>query len=76
MESDMVKVSQNLSLTVRLPGISNQYAKVGVEISEIDTTLPIEPQLLESKGAIKQAWKYALDLIDSQIDDIIKKAGE
>ena len=41
----MAKISQSLSFTFRVGQASNQYCKVNLEVSEIDTELPLDAQL-------------------------------
>ena len=70
----MPKISQSLSFTFRVGGPqTNQYSKVNLEISEIDTSLPIAPQLEEAKEAQKELWNFIWGEVDNQIDQIVGK---
>ena len=46
----MAKVSMHLGFTFRVGDLStNQYGRIDLSIDQIDTELPVEPQLEESK---------------------------
>lgn len=71
----MAKISQSLGFTFRLGSDprSNQYGKVGLEISEIDTSLPIEPQLEEAKEGFKKLWEFIYGEVDKEVEKILEK---
>ena len=70
----MPKISQSLGFTFRLGGEkSNEFCRLNVEISEIDTDLPIEPQLEKTGEGIVQIWKFLLKKIDAEIDEVLDR---
>ena len=71
----MAKISQSLGFTFRLGSDprSNQYGKVSLEISEIDTTLPIEPQLEEVKKGLDAIWKFIYAQVDKEVEKVLEK---
>lgn len=73
----MPKVSQSLSFTFRIGGQnSGQFAKVNIDISEIETSLPIEPQLEEAKIALNKTWPFILKAVDAEVDKVQKMIKE
>ncbi|MBI2020118.1 hypothetical protein HYS94_01740 [Candidatus Daviesbacteria bacterium] len=68
----MAKISQQLSFTFRI-GVDQkgQFAKVTVQIDEIDTELPIKEQLEKVDGALDKVWAYIKKKVDAQIDEVL-----
>ena len=57
----------HLGFTFRVGDLStNQYGRVDLSVDQIDTALPIEHQLEESKDAAEQIWQF----IKSKVDKI------
>ena len=55
----MPKVSAHLGFTFRVgPLEQNQYGRVDLTVDQIDTELPIEPQLEESKKVADVVWEF------------------
>ena len=72
----MAKVSQSIVLTFRVGNVSdNHYAKIGIDISEIDTGLPLEPQLAEVDTAIQAVWEKAKSQMGTEVKKIYEKLG-
>ena len=68
----MAKVDVHLGFTFRVgPLDQNQYGRVDLTVSQIDTELPVEPQLEESKEVADVVWTFVKGKIDSQIDDML-----
>lgn len=73
----MPKISQSLSFTFRIGGQnSGQFAKVNIDIAEIETSLPIEPQLEEVKIALNKTWPFILKAVDVEVDKVQKLVNE
>ena len=71
----MAKVSVHLGFTFRVGDLStNQYGRMDLSVDQIDTELPIDKQLEESKAAADQVWKFVKGKVDSQIDGILDEA--
>lgn len=71
----MAKVSAHLGFTFRVgPLEHNQYGRVDLTLDQIDTDLPLEPQLEESKKIADVVWEYIKEKVDSQIEDMLDKA--
>ena len=68
----MAKVSVHLGFTFRIGDLStNQYGRMDLSVDQIDTELPIDKQLEESKQAAEQVWEYVKGKLDSQIDEVL-----
>ena len=71
----MAKVSMHLGFTFRVGDLStNQYGRVDLSVDQIDTELPIEQQLEESKDAAEQIWQFVKTKVDKNIDDVLDEA--
>ena len=72
----MAKVSMHLGFTFRVGELStNQYGRIDLSVDQIDTELPIEQQLEESKDAAEQVWTFIKTKVDSNIDEMLDEAG-
>ena len=68
----MAKVSGHLGFTVRVgPLEQNQYGRVDLTIDQIDTELPIDAQIEESKVVADVIWDVIKDKVDAQIEDML-----
>ena len=68
----MAKVDVHLGFTFRVgPLDQNQYGRVDLTVSQIDTELPVEPQLEESKEVADVVGPFVKGKIDSQIDEML-----
>ena len=71
----MAKVSVHLGFTFRVgPLETNQYGRVDLTVDQIDTELPVEPQLEESKKVADTVWDFIKNKEDSQIDEMLDGA--
>jgi len=67
----MAKVGLKLGFTFRVgPLETNQYARMDMEIHDIDTELPVEEQLEEAGLTLDKAYKA---VYDGEIRGILKK---
>ena len=72
----MAKVSMHLGFTFRVGDLStNQYGRIDVSIDQIDTDLPIEEQLEDSKNAAENVWKIVKESVDNRIDELLDEDG-
>ena len=68
----MAKVDVHLGFTFRVgPLEQNQYGRVDLTVAQIDTALPVAPQLEESKVIADVVWAFVKDKIDAQIDEVL-----
>ena len=68
----MAKVSGHLGFTFRVgPLEQNQYGRVDLTVDQIDTELPIEPQLEEAKQVADVVWTFIKGKVDAEIEDIL-----
>ena len=68
----MAKVSVHLGFTFRVgPLDTNQYGRVDLTVNELDTELPLEPQLEESKQVADTTWNFIKDKVDGQIEEML-----
>ncbi len=68
----MAKVDVHLGFTFRVgPLEQNQYGRVDLTVSQIDTELPVEPQLEESKEVADVVWEFVKGKVDAQIDEML-----
>ena len=71
----MAKVSVHLGFTFRIGDLStNQYGRMDLSVDQIDTELPIDKQLEESKQAAEQVWAFVKGKLDTQIDEVLDEA--
>ena len=71
----MAKVSVHLGFTFRIGDLStNQYGRMDLSVDQIDTELPIDKQLEESKQAAEQVWEYVKGKVDAQIDEVLDES--
>ena len=70
----MAKVGVKLGFTFRVgPLDTNQYARMDMEIHDIDTELPIDEQLTEAGLTIEKAYNAIHDRVDEEIKNILTK---
>jgi len=68
----MAKVDVHLGFTFRVgPLDQNQYGRVDLTVSQIDTSLPVEAQLEESKAVADVVWDFIKEKVDSQIEEML-----
>ena len=68
----MAKVSAHLGFTFRVgPLDQNQYGRVDLTVDQINTELPIEPQLEDSKKVADIVWDFLKERVDGQIEDML-----
>ena len=73
----MPKVSMHLGFTFRVGDLAtNQYGRIDLSVDQIDTDLPIQQQLEESKEAADQVWTFIKERVDSDIDGMLDESGE
>ena len=71
----MAKVSVHLGFTFRVGDLAtNQYGRVDLSVDQIDTELPLEAQLEESKAIADTVWEFVKGKIDSQIDEVLDES--
>ena len=72
----MAKVDVHLGFTFRVgPLEQNQYGRVDLTVAQIDTELPVEPQLEESKAIADTVWDFIKGKVDSQIEEMLDSNG-
>ena len=72
----MAKLSVHLGFTFRVgPLDQNQYGRVDLTFDQIDTELPIEPQIKDSKEVADVVFGEVKERIDSQIDEMLDNTG-
>ena len=72
----MPKVSMHLGFTFRVGDLqTNQYGRIDLSVDQIDTDLPIQQQLEESKEAADQVWTFIKERVDSDIDGMLDESG-
>ena len=70
----MAKVSVHLGFTFRVGDLAtNQYGRVDLSIDQIDTSLPINPQIDEAGMVADQVWAVLKSRVDAQIDGVLDK---
>tara|TARA_Y100000296_G_C5093480_1_gene216130 strand:- start:257 stop:475 length:219 start_codon:yes stop_codon:yes gene_type:complete len=72
----MAKVDVHLGFTFRVgPLEQNQYGRVDLTVSQIDTELPVEAQLEESKEVADVIWDFVKGKIDAQIEEMLDSSS-
>ena len=70
----MAKVSAHIGYTFRVgPLEQNQYGRVDLSVDQIDTELPIEPQLEESKKVADIIWTFIKGKVETQIEAMLNE---
>ena len=70
----MAKVSVHLGFTFRVgPLDRNQYGRVDLTFDQIDTELPLAPQIDGSKEVADVVFGVVKEKVDAQMDDILDK---
>jgi len=70
----MAKISVHLGFTFRVgPLEQNQYGRVDLTFDQIDTELPLEPQIKDSKDVADVVFGTIKEKIDSQIETILNE---
>ena len=70
----MAKVGVKLGFTFRVgPLDTNQYARMDMEVHDIDTELPIDEQLKEAGLTIDKAYTVIHDKGDEEIKNVLMK---
>jgi hypothetical protein len=70
----MARVSAHLGFTFRVgPLEHNQYGRVDLSVDQIDTELPVEPQLEASKEIADVIWEFIKGKVDTQIEEMLDK---
>ena len=73
----MAKIDIHLGFTFRVGDVnSNQYSRVDVTISDVDSDLPIENQLDKSKETIDKVWEEVRSQVDSKVDAILDETSQ
>ena len=68
----MAKVSVHLGFTFRVGDLStNQYGRIDVSVDQIDTELPLQPQLDDTGDKAEKVWKFIRDQVDEKIEDML-----
>ena len=72
----MAKIDVHLGFTFRVGDMnSNQYSRVDVTISDVDSDLPIENKLDKSKETIDKVWEEVRSQVDSKVDAILDETS-
>jgi|TARA_R110000824_G_scaffold74443_6_gene189252 hypothetical protein len=72
----MPKISAHLGFTFRVgPLDRNQYGRVDLTVDQIDTELPIEPQIESSTKVADVVWEFLKDKVDTQIEAMLDKSA-
>jgi len=70
----VAKVGLKLGFTFRVgPLETNQYARMDMEIHDLDTELPIDEQLKEAGLGLDKAYQAVHDKVDGEIRNILQK---
>lgn len=69
----MAKISHEFSYTFQ-PGNGNQWSKITLGVSDVDTTLPIEPQIRDIENATSIIWDFLRNKVDQKIEEIYEEA--
>ena len=73
----MAKVGIKLGFTYRVGALStNQYGRIDVDIHDIDTELPLDEQLEQSKDYANRIFELVKDKIDTGLDEILEDTDE
>lgn len=68
----MPKVGSQVSLTLKL-GDENEFIRVRAEVTEIDTDLPIEPQLKAVRDTLKKTLNATEKVLNDKLEELINR---
>lgn len=66
----MSKCSAKLGFTFRVGKASNQFGKVDIEVSDVDTSLPLDAQISDIDNALDLILSYLHNKIDIEVEKI------
>ena len=70
----MAKISVHLGFTFRVgPLEQNQYGRVDLTYDQIDTELPIQPQLDTADDVSNVVWDTLKGKVDAQIESMLNE---
>ena len=76
-EGIMPKITSHLGVTMNVgKDGSNQYARLDITISDIDTEIPLEPQLEDSNKVIDAVYQATKEKLAAQIRDLRSKNSD
>ena len=68
----MAKISMHFGFTFRVGDLQpNQYGRIDMSIDQIDTDLPLKPQLDDTKDKAEEIWKVLRGQVDEKIGDML-----
>ena len=68
----MSKISAHLGFSFRVgPLDQNQYGRVDLTVDQIDTELPVEPQLEEADKVADVVFGFLKGKVDAQIEEML-----
>ena len=68
----MAKVSMHLGFTFRIGELStNQYARVDLNVDQIDTEVPVDTQLAEVKDTAAKIWDFIQVEVYNKIEAVL-----
>ena len=68
----MAKVSMHLGFTFRIGELStNQYARVDLNVDQIDTEVSVDTQLAEVKDKAAKIWDFIQGEVDNKIEAVL-----
>jgi hypothetical protein len=71
----VTKVAVHGGLTFQIGAMSsNQYAKLDVELSDLDSDKPLKPQIDGGKRVAQEAFKFVLEELDRQAEEVYAKS--
>ena len=73
----MAKVSMHFGFKFRIGDLStNQYARIYMNVDQIDTEAPVDAQLAGVKDTANQIWEYMQAEIDTKIDEVLDAGSD
>jgi len=70
----MAKVGFSMGLTLHLgAAANNEYVRVGCDISDIDTSLPLDEQLAAIRTTAQATMREAEKVMDDKLQEMIGK---
>ena len=62
----------HLGFTFRVGDLStNQYGRIDLSVDQIDTELPLQPQLDDTKDKAEEIWSFIRTQVDEKIEDML-----
>ena len=73
----MAKFSMHLGFTFRVGDLqTNQYGRIDMSVDQIDTDIPLQQQLDDTKDKAEEVWQFLRGQVDEKIGDVLDEKAK